>query len=289
MEVCMRRLVSVAIAALSLGVLLLAQPSVTMTLKSGETLNAQLVDLGGVGFTLRVGGSERRVAQDDVTLIDFDGTGMAQPSEVDSLGGRHLLVLRNGTVVRGELIDIGGVQPLRLTFRTDAGQRDYSSNEVRRIYLSKPPAAPTSAAPAPAPTPTPLPAPVPGGQSFRVSATLRWTTTSITVRRGQRIQFSATGQVDLAAGGAVRCGPDGSANRDPGAPVPGIGTGTLIGRVDPGRQRIAANPFVIGAGATLAMPNDGVLTLGVNDGNLGDNGGAFDVRVVLVDPARRLP
>jgi hypothetical protein len=66
-----------------------------------------------------------------------------------------------------------------------------------------------------------------------------------------------------------------------------VPTGTLIGRVDPGRVRTAANPFVIGAGATIAMPNDGVLTLGVNDGELSHNRGAFEVRVTVLDQRRR--
>jgi hypothetical protein len=116
----------------------------------------------------------------------------------------------------------------------------------------------------------------------QVQANQRWTTTNMTVRRGQRIQLTATGEVELAAGGAVRCGPSGSANRDPGAPIPGTPTGTLIGRVDPGRLRIAANPFVIGAGATVSMPNDGVLTLGVNDSELSDNRGFFEVRMIVL-------
>lgn len=280
----MRRIFTSLAVASSMTVLVVAQPSVTITLKSGETLNAQLIDLGGVGFTVRAGGSERRLAPGDVAVIDFGGGVAAQPSEVANLGGRHLLQLRDGGVVRGELIDIGGVQPLRLTFRSDAGERDYSSNEVRRIYLARPPdAAPSTPS---APTPTPLPEPGPGG-GYRVAANQRWTTTNITVRRGQRIQFTATGEVELAAGGAVRCGPGGSSNRDGGAPLPGVPTGTLIGRVDPGRVRTAANPFVIGAGATIAMPNDGVLTLGVNDGELSDNRGAFEVRVTVLDQRRR--
>jgi len=285
----MRRMLTTVVLLLLLGALVPAQPSVTITLTSGETLNAQLVDLGGVGFTVRVNGRERQIPVREVAVIDFDGGAMAQPSEVNNLGGRHLLVLRDGSLVRGVLDDIGGVQPLRLTFRGDAGNRDYSSNEVRRIYLAKPPAAapPPTAVPLPAPAPAPAP-PIPaGGQAFRVAANQRWTTTNITVRRGQSVQFSASGEVELAANGAVRSGPSGSSNRDGGAPIPGTPTGTLIGRVDPGRQRVAANPFVIGAGGTVVMPNDGVLTLGVNDGELSDNRGAFDV-TVAVPGSRRI-
>jgi hypothetical protein len=283
----MRRFLMTIVLLLSLGALLPAQPSVTLILRSGETLNAQLVDLGGVGFTVRVNGSERRIPKGDVAVIDFGGGAAAQPGEVDNLGGRHLLQLRDGSVVRGELDDIGGIQPLRLTFRGDGGNRDYSSNDVRRIYLAKPPP-PAAPVPPSAPAPPAPTAPFAGGQAFRVSANQRWTTTNITVRRGQSVQFSATGEVELAVGGAVRSGPGGTSNRDSGAPLPGTPTGTLIGRVDPGRQRIAANPFVIGAGGSVVMPNDGVLTLGVNDGELSDNRGAFEVQVAVAGATRRV-
>jgi hypothetical protein len=151
---------------------------------------------------------------------------------------------------------------------------------VRRIYLARPPEAAPS-------TPAAATPPEPAAGGYRAVANQRWTTTNITVRRGQRVQFTASGEVELAAGGAVRCGPAGSGNRDAGAPIPGVPTGTLIGRVDPGRVRTAANPFVIGAGATVVMPNDGVLTLGVNDGELSDNRGAFDVRITVLDQRRR--
>lgn len=276
-----QRIFTALACALAMGVIALAQPSVTISLRSGETLSAELVDLGGVGFTVRTGGRERRIATGDVAVIDFGGGAAAEPAEAANLGGRHLLMLRDGGVVRGELIDIGGVQPLRLTFRSDAGERDYSSNEVRRIYLSRP----AEAAPSAAATPVPLPGPASSG--YRADANQRWSTTNISVRRGQRVQFTGSGEVELAAGGAVRCGPAGSGNRDAGAPMPGVPTGTLIGRVDPGRLRVVANPFVIGAGATVAMPNDGVLTLGVNDGELSDNRGAFDVRITVLDQRRR--
>jgi hypothetical protein len=53
-----------------------AQDRATLTLRSGEKVSGQLVDLGGVGYTIRVGGSERQIAQNDVAVIDFTGATM---------------------------------------------------------------------------------------------------------------------------------------------------------------------------------------------------------------------
>ena len=55
--------------------------------------------------------------------------------------GQQLLWLRNGDTVNGQLYDIGGTSPLRITFRTSSGEREFSSNEIGRIVLARPTAA----------------------------------------------------------------------------------------------------------------------------------------------------
>ena len=50
-----------------------AQDSATLTLRSGEKVSGQLIDLGGVGYTIRVNGNERQIPQNDVSVIDFTG------------------------------------------------------------------------------------------------------------------------------------------------------------------------------------------------------------------------
>ena len=52
-----------------------AQENATFTLKSGERSSGQLIDLGGVGFTVRVNGQERQIRTNDVSVIDFTGGG----------------------------------------------------------------------------------------------------------------------------------------------------------------------------------------------------------------------
>jgi hypothetical protein len=40
-----------------------AQNSATLTLRSGEKVSGDLIDLGGVGYTVRVSGNERQIPQ----------------------------------------------------------------------------------------------------------------------------------------------------------------------------------------------------------------------------------
>src|SRR6185369_12953542 len=77
-----------------------AQDSATLTLRSGEKVSGQLVDLGGVGYTVRVNGSERQIAQNDVAVIDFTGATMSD-EDWSKFSGSSVIVLRNGQTVNG--------------------------------------------------------------------------------------------------------------------------------------------------------------------------------------------
>src|SRR6187402_1235539 len=170
-----------------------AQTSATLTLRSGERVNGDLVDLGGVGYTIRVNGSERQVAQNDVAIIDFAG-GTMSDADWAKFTGSSLIVLRNGQTIDGSLYDIGGTNPLRLTLKTSSGDREISSTEVARIVMARPnnvaTATATSGAGAAAVADTPA---VSGAVTVR--ANQPWTSTGISVRKGQRVIFNTTGDV----------------------------------------------------------------------------------------------
>jgi hypothetical protein len=59
----------------------------------------------------------------------------------------------------------------------------------------------------------------------------------------------------------------------PGAPLPTVSAGALIGRVGNGQ------PFGIGDQAGVPMPLDGLLYLAVNDDERSDNSGEFIVSI----------
>src|SRR5262249_18599142 len=75
-----------------------AQESATLTLRSGERVSGQLVDLGGVGYTIKVNGTDRQIAQNDVAVIDFTG-GTMSDADWAKFTGTSQVVLRNGQTI----------------------------------------------------------------------------------------------------------------------------------------------------------------------------------------------
>jgi len=178
------RIIAAVIAALFVAVpASLGQESGTIYLRNGQQVSGEVIDHGSVGFTIRTGGAERVIPTGDVVYIDFAGGG-AKPDEASQVGdGQHLLALRDGSLLKGTFLDIGGTRPLRITFETSGARRDFRSNDVARIYLARPALAASAPAPAPAPEP---PAQSP---QIIVSGRERWTSTGVRVRDGCRGDF----------------------------------------------------------------------------------------------------
>lgn len=270
-----RGFLAALVLALGLAGTATAQERATLLLKSGERVSGQLVDMGGSDFTVRVSGDDRRIPIRDVVVVDFTGNAQNLPSaEINRVGGgRNVLVTRGGEVVEGKLYDIGGRRPLRITFTTSGHDRDYSSNDVGRIYLARPGAAATGT------TGTP----VTGGEGSRtiqVPANRAWTATGITVRKGEVVRFSSSGEVRLSGSVDDRSGVNGRQGAyAPRASAPRVVLGGLIGRVGNG------DPFGIGGQESVPMPNDGQLYLGVNDASFQDNSGEYTVVVTAAGGA----
>ena len=105
-----------------------------------------------------------------------------------------------------------------------------------------------------------------------MNANQPWTDTGITVKKGDRVSFQATGQIKFGQGATQTAPPDGNNDvKNPAFPVPTNGVGTLIGKVG---NSVA---FPIGSNVTVTMPADGRLMLGINDNEFGDNSGAYSV------------
>jgi hypothetical protein len=245
-----------------------AQESVTLTLRSGEKLSAQLVDLGGSGFAVRVNGADRQIPTGEVSVIDFAGGSMTDADWSKVPEGQHI-VLKSGETIAGQLYDIGGTTPLRITVKTASGEREFSSNEIGRIILSRPAnAVATSGSNANLATPS--------GAGISVSPKQAWTSTGITVRRGEIVTFNASGEVQLSTDSndvATAFGSK-SGRKATNAPLPNVLAGALIGRIGTNGQ-----PFAIGSGVSVPMPAAGQLFLGVNDDGFGDNQGEFRVDI----------
>jgi hypothetical protein len=262
-----RTILALAIAALPLSAL--AQESATLTLKSGEKVTGQLEDLGGVGFTVRVNGAQRRIPQNDVAVIDFAGSSMTDADWAKVPEGEQRVILKSGEAINGQLADIGGSSPLRLTIRTASGDRDVSSSEVNHIVLARP-----SSGIATSGTNPNLQAPT--GSGITVSAKQAWTATGLTVRKGEVLSINATGEVQLSTDSNDIATPFGSKSgrKATNAPLPNVAAGALIGRIGASGQ-----PFGIGSGVQVPMPAAGQLFLGIHDDGFGDNQGEYRVDI----------
>jgi hypothetical protein len=246
-----------------------AQESATLVMRSGEKVTGQLVDMGGVGFTVKVNGADRNIATNDVAIIDFTGSGDVPQEQLSrAAGGTQTVWLRNGQSIDGQLYDIAGTSPLRITVKTSSGDRELSSSEIGRIVLSQPSSAVATSGNANT-------VGIPEGAGIAVSGTTAWTPTGLTVRRGEVLTFTTTGEVRLSTDANDMAGSAGarSQRKSASAPLPNNFAGALIAKVG------NSPAFPIGDQATVTMPAAGQLFLGINDDHLADNSGGFRVNI----------
>jgi hypothetical protein len=278
----MTRLLSVvggAFVATVLAIPAQAQVGASFVLRSGERVSGSLVDMGAGGLDATVGGQARKWQLGEVAAIDFTGGSSLPGNEVDQTGGEHVLVLRNGQIIKGTLYDVGGRSPLRITFSSGGTNRDYTSDDVARIYFARPGTGVST---------------VPGGITsadglasasgrVRVPARAGWVNTGLVVSQGQTLLFNTTGEVRLSAASDDVAGPAGSKmGRHAGnSPIPSALAGALIGRIGNGA------PFGIGNQTSIPAPGAGPLWLAVNDDVLADNAGEFGVDVTAQAFRRR--
>lgn len=278
-----RTISALAIAAIAYVGVAQAQESATLTLRSGERVSGQLIDMNGSGFQIRVNNEERQIPKGDVAVIDFTGGTMSSADWAKVASGQQVVWLRNGQTVNGQLFDIGGTSPLRLTFKTDSGDREMTSAEVGRIVLAHTDAAAAAASNTPSAAATTGTA---GATAIVVNARQRWTPTGITVRRGETLTLNTTGEIRLGPNADDVAAPAGSTagRMAQGAPLPNSLAGALIGRIGNGR------PFGIGNQTSIPVNASGQLFLGVNDSQLEDNTGEFRVEITRsggANPIRR--
>lgn len=279
------RFMTLALAVLAAEAAPLAQEQVTIVRRNGERVAGRFEDWVRATDTVYVRVSQddqRRVPMRDVLVIEVGGNATSLPAAETQAaqGNNHVLVTRGSEVLTGRLVNIeGGAgsaqpnEPRSVTFQASSGERRYPFSDVARIYLGTYPRA-TVATPAPPPAPA-TPAPVPEG-AVRVPGNQQWTATNIMVRRGDRVLFTAEGEIQLSGDANDKASAAGSltGRRAPNAPAPDVLAGALMGRIGGGP------PFAIGnQSLPLPMPSDGPLWLGINDDSVGDNSGQLTVTI----------
>ena len=264
-----------------------AQDRATVQMRDGSKFEGRIEELtqNGELFVRVSQNDQRRVAVGSVALIDKVGAAAGLPdTEVrEATGAQHLLLLRNGSSLKGQLVAIrggegsaNGDQPRSYVFRADGRDQSFGPEQVARIYLGGYPFAASTggaAAAAQSPNVSGLDAGADSPGAIRVGATAGWVSTGIRVRRGEMISFSTSGEVQLSESSSDRARAAGTNRTAPGSLMPSVNAGALIGRVG------NSQPFGIGDQSSVPMPFDGVLYLAVNDDQRDDNAGAFFVTI----------
>lgn len=103
-----------------------------------------------------------------------------------------------------------------------------------------------------------------------------WTNSGWIVKKGQRIRVSGTGEVSIGRGKST--GPSGLYDLDdPQKLLKSVPTGALIAVIGDDN-----NDFIyIGSEREFTATRDGALFLGLNEGNLNDNSGSFEVKIEI--------
>jgi hypothetical protein len=259
-----------------------AQPvTATVVLKSGERHTGQnLQHRAGNEVSLRKSVSDQlRVSPDQVAYVDFGG---GDTPSVSLTGAQQAVVLRNGTVIKGQVLEMAHSSfedpstPYQVVVRDEQGQeRRLRADQVGRVYFA-------GGAPA-ASSPQSTSEATTGRGGIVVPGSQEWTSTGLTVKRGETLRFNVTGEIQLSADANDIAGSAGARNPRyaQNAPMPRALAGALIARIGNGR------PFPIGDQNSVTMPESGQLYLGINDDHVGDNRGEFRVEIERGGPIRR--
>lgn len=232
----------------------------TIRLKDGSVLQGQVIGFKDQQFTVLIGsGSRGRRSRvllyaEDVESIEFDSQDTTQAGSDTGTSGNQSAPV---------------TQPSRpaTTSQRQNPQPQPTAQPDDRNDSQRPTSRPSNTANSPT--------------FFQINTRVRgdntangWTNSGLVVRRGQRLRISATGRVMLGAGRAST--PAGLPTLpDSDKLMPNEATGALIAVIGDDN-----NDFIyIGRSREFVAQRDGVLFLGVNEGNLNDNTGTYEVTI----------
>jgi hypothetical protein len=228
----------------------------TIRLKDGSIIKGKIVGFAGGKFTISMGGGTRKremtFSADEIESIDFDSPG-EYVATVPASVPRSV-----PTTVREE--------------PRDKAPATVAQNEPK-IEEKQEPSVPVT-------TPTKK---VSFGKPIELAVKVRadntangWTNSGWVVKKGQKIRITGTGEVSIGRGKTT--GPSGLYDlEDSDKLLKSVPTGALIAVIGDDN-----NEFIyVGSEREFTAARDGALFLGLNEGNLNDNTGTFDVRVEI--------
>jgi hypothetical protein len=216
----------------------------TIRLKDGSVIRGQVIGFKDQQFTILIGGSARgrrgqtTVYVEDVESIEFDSTPGAGTATDDGSARSNPPLSRPSPPVN----------------QSDPVASDSRSNDTIPASSSNP-------------------------TFFTIKVGVRadasnngWTNSGLVVRKGQRLRISASGRVSLGRGRFST--PGGQASiQDNDKLMRNEATGALIAVIGDDNDDF----ILIGPRREFVAQRDGVLFLGVNEGDLTDNTGSYDI------------
>lgn len=256
----MHKGITPTILVLALGFTVLAD---TVRLKDGGIIKGKVVGFNGGSFVISVGEGSRkrelRFAASEVENVQFDSPG----ETVSKVAAPNQSVLYKEPVSRNEA-------KAEKADRPATGR----AHEVPSVDNSR----------------SPGPGPIPrsdSGSMKPVELKVRvladntangWTNSGWIVKKGQRIRIIADdGTVSLGKGKTSTAAGD-SSFEDDRRLLRGVPTGALLAVIGDDN-----NDFIyVGSEREFTATRDGALYLGINDGDLNDNSGAFNVKIEIL-------
>ena len=222
----------------------------TIRLKDGSVIRGKVIGFKDQQFTILIGGSTKgrrgqtTVYVEDVESIEFDSNTGAAPTQTDDSSAQNSGPFNRPT--------------------TQNNQPDSTISNPRPADTQ-----PTTSAATTNATPTFFTIKV----SVRAdSANNGWTNSGLVVRKGQRLRISASGRVSLGRGRfSTPAGVSTIADND--KLMRNEATGALIAVIGDDNDDF----LLIGPRRDFVAQRDGVLFLGVNEGDLADNTGTYDI------------
>jgi hypothetical protein len=223
----------------------------TIRLKDGSVIRGQVIGFKDQQFTVLIGsGAQGRRSRTIVYVEDVESI------EFDSATTAAAAALANEDASATNTTNAPVSQPPRSNPSTDS-----SRIPARTNTNTNPQSAPSSPA------------------FFTIKIAVRadnanngWTNSGLVVRKGQRLRISSTGRVSLGGGRfSTPAGISGSPDND--KLMRTEATGALIAVIGDDNDDF----LLIGTRRDFVAQRDGVLFLGVNEGNLNDNTGTYDV------------
>ncbi|HKC62211.1 MAG TPA: hypothetical protein VKB86_01175, partial [Pyrinomonadaceae bacterium] len=230
----------------------------TIHLKDGSVIRGQIIGFKDQQFIVLVGsGSRGRRSQITIYMEDVDSI------EFDSAAGAPQVA--NNNIGQTGNNSRPNSQPVTTT-RPPVQQPPVTQQEPDDT-ISQPTGSRTQTSSPSSPT------------FFQINAHVRgdnaangWTNSGLVVRKGQRIRITASGRVNLG-GGRVSTPAGIPAITDNDKLMRSYPTGALIAVIGDDNDDF----IFIGQRREFIAQRDGVLFLGVNEGNLSDNTGSYDV------------